>query len=306
MNNRSVLDWPHGVSVYHPEKCYNGYTLVHGRFQWDPVAGNRAQPVERWHLIDMKGRVVHRWFGDPVEKGSTQLLERVANGNYVSEGANVTEQDWAGNVVWQLPQGFASDNGQGHFHHDGQKTPEGNYLLLTAEKQDVPSLSKVRLLNDRIIEVTADKRLVWDWWAHEHIEEFGLSDEARKTIFETGGGQEASGKGDWIHSNTLSALPPNDLFDEGEERFRPGNLLSCSRNLNTIFIIDKTSGHIVWKWGYLAKMSNMWINAKEAHAHYLIGPHDPKMLHNGNILVYDNGGGTGYPLINRFLPAWSR
>jgi len=26
--NRSVLDWPTGVTVFKPEKCYNGYTVV--------------------------------------------------------------------------------------------------------------------------------------------------------------------------------------------------------------------------------------------------------------------------------------
>ena len=29
-------------------------------------------------------------------------------------------------------------------------------------------------------------------------------------------------------------------------------------------------------------------------------PHDPKMLDNGNILIYDNGGGGGYPAVIRF------
>ena len=32
----------------------------------------------------------------------------------------------------------------------------------------------------------------------------------------------------------------------------------------------------------------------------MIGPHDAKMLHNGNILVYDNGGSGGYPPVVRF------
>ena len=28
---RSVLDWPTGVTVYEPEKCFNGYTLYPSR-----------------------------------------------------------------------------------------------------------------------------------------------------------------------------------------------------------------------------------------------------------------------------------
>ena len=43
--NRSVIDWPTGVTVYHPDRCYNGYTLVHGRGPWDPVRGISAQHI---------------------------------------------------------------------------------------------------------------------------------------------------------------------------------------------------------------------------------------------------------------------
>ena len=43
-------------------------------------------------------------------------------------------------------------------------------------------------------------------------------------------------------------LPPNRWFDAGDERFRPGNILVSARNLNAIFIIDKTSGEVVWRY----------------------------------------------------------
>ncbi len=78
LGNRSVLDWPSGVTVHHPDKCYNGYTLVHGRGPWDPVRGISASSVDRWYLIDMKGSVVHEFFGDPATQSGSQLFERVA------------------------------------------------------------------------------------------------------------------------------------------------------------------------------------------------------------------------------------
>ena len=93
--NHSLLDWPSGVSTYRPEKCFNGYTLVHGRGRWDPVRDEHGVTQEpHWHLIDMSGRVVHRWYGDPIRRAGTQLFEMLANGNVISNGANVTEQDW--------------------------------------------------------------------------------------------------------------------------------------------------------------------------------------------------------------------
>ena len=104
--NRSVIDWPTGVTVHHPDRCYNGYTLVHGRGPWDPVRGISAQQVDRWHLIDMKGQVVHEFYGNPATQRGSQLFERVANGHYISNGASITEQDWDGNIVWSLSSDF--------------------------------------------------------------------------------------------------------------------------------------------------------------------------------------------------------
>ncbi len=298
--NRSVLDWPTGVTVYHPDRCYNGYTLVHGRGPWDPVRGISAEQVDRWHLIDMEGQVVHEFYGNPATQRGSQLFERVANGHYISNGNSIIEQDWDGNIVWSLSSDFRVDARPTGFHHDIQKTSEHTYLAMVADRVDAPQVSRVTLKDDHIMEITSEGEIVWEWWGHHHLEEFGFSDRAKQIIFETGGGQQPGQVGDWLHLNTLHTLPDNPLYDQGDTRFKPGNILSCSRNGNQIFIIEKSTGNIVWKWGYLDQMETMWLNGTERQNQYLVGPHDPKMLHNGNILIYDNGGGTGYPPINRF------
>jgi outer membrane protein assembly factor BamB len=84
--------------------------------------------------------------------------------------------------------------------------------------------------------------------------------------------------GDYLHTNSIEVLPEIVLGGR-DSRFRAGNILSCQRNTNTIFIVDRESGEVVWTWG----------------AADLVGPHHPIMLANGNILVYDNGGQAGYP-----------
>jgi hypothetical protein len=48
--------------------------------------------------------------------------------------------------------------------------------------------------------------------------------------------------------NSIRELPPNRWHTAGDERFRPGNILVSGRNLNTIFIIDKASGEVVWQY----------------------------------------------------------
>jgi len=50
------------------------------------------------------------------------------------------------------------------------------------------------------------------------------------------------------HSNSIRELPSNRWFDAGDQRFRPGNILVSARNLNTIFIIDRDNGEVVWRF----------------------------------------------------------
>ena len=65
---------------------------------------------------------------------------------------------------------------------------------------------------------------------------------------------------EWSHGNTVVPLDDD-------------RVMFSFRNLSTVGIIDKTTGNIVWKIGYET----------------LAQQHDPSMLPNGNILIFDNG-----------------
>ncbi len=65
---------------------------------------------------------------------------------------------------------------------------------------------------------------------------------------------------DWTHTNSCYVLPNGDV-------------MTTFRHTDTIGIIDKKTGDIKWRWG----------PGEIAH------PHNPTMLDNGNILVFDNG-----------------
>lgn len=211
-------------------------------------------------------------------------------------------------VVWSYPFEGEGRPASSFYHHDIQRLPNENYVVMVREYVDEPEISKVRLQDDHLMELTPDRRVVWEWWGHQHFHEFEFSDEAKRMIYETGGGEvglppprEDWFLGDWLHLNTISAIPDNPLYRAGDARFRPGNLLLCSRNTNTIFIVEKEAGRIVWMWGRLPSMRGFWISGHGETRHCLVGPHDPKMLDNGNIIVYDNGGSGGYPPVVRFF-----
>jgi hypothetical protein len=73
---------------------------------------------------------------------------------------------------------------------------------------------------------------------------------------------------DVLHTNTL------ELLDEHAEGiWNRGDLLLCMRELNTVAVVDPVRGKVRWWWG----------------AEELSGPHQPSVLPDGRILVFDNG-----------------
>jgi hypothetical protein len=281
---RSVLDWPIGVTVYNPAKCYGGYTIV------NPYRSSLI------FLIDMRGRIVHTWHADPERIGESWFMRRLENGNwlnlvyYVPNSlshtqrltptlwsapglqAGLVEQDWEGNVVWRYlaPDGW-------DINHDMTRLENGNTLIRMERLIHAPAVSDKQIADDIFVEIDSSGERLWQWSTVEHIDQFGYSETGRRTMYEQGGAL--------FLTNTCTVLPPNELEDR-DPRFRRGNILSSQRNTNRIYIVDRQSGDVVWKWG----------NGPGQ----LVGQHHPVMLHNGHILVYDNGGQGGYPARCRF------
>ena len=281
ISQRSVLDWPKGVTVYHPQKCFGGYTL------FCPVSSPAI------YLIDMTGEVVHMWFvGEGANRKTATHAKYMGEGRILYGSNWITEMDWDGNVVWHYrPEGAEEDpHGASGLiawdpgykikgaHHDFQRLENGNTLILASEEVRNPTISDHPLSSDYFVEVTPEGQAVWAWHSSEHFEEFGFTEEGKRLIREAPGTHMGTGPGDYLHTNTVEVLPDNPL-GRRDLRFRKGNILSSQRNTNTIYIIDRDTGDVVWWWG----------------PGNLVGQHHPNMLDNGNILVYDNGGLGGYP-----------
>jgi hypothetical protein len=73
---------------------------------------------------------------------------------------------------------------------------------------------------------------------------------------------------DILHTNTLELLDghPRGLWDRGD-------VLLCMRELNTIAVVNLARGEVRWSWG----------------TGVLSGPHQPSVLPDGRVLVFDNG-----------------
>lgn len=96
---------------------------------------------------------------------------------------------------------------------------------------------------------------------------------------------------DWAHNNTCQVIPPNATCEKERAsgrtiRFRPGNIIFSYRSVDIIGVIDRRTGKIVWAWG----------------PGVLDGQHNPHMLPNGNILIFDSGTLRGYSRVIELNP----
>ena len=313
----SATIFPTGVTIYNPEKCWSGYTIL--------------QAAERGALlIDMNGNEVRMW------EGLQGFPNKMLPGGYVmgslgernpkyglQDQTDLVQVDWDGNIVWKFDKAeYVEDPGEepqwmARQHHDYQregntvgyyvpgsdpKTNSGNTLILAHKNVHVPAISDKMLLDDVIYEVDWDGDIVWEWKVSDHFEELGFDAIARNLMYRdpnyyTGFGNSHIA-GDWVHTNSMSVLGPNKWYDAGDERFHPDNIIVDGREANIIFIISKATGKITWKLG------PDYDNSPEAKAiGWIIGQHHAHMIPHtlpggGNILVFDNGGWGGYGVPN--------
>ena len=169
-------------------------------------------------IIDMNGRIVHVW--PHVRAVGRARLNR--DGSLVVIGTDnlIKEYDWEGELRWFYRLEATED----FPHHDLIRLKNGTYLVLAHDKTTA---------TDYLQEVDRRGRVVWEWRSLEHLDSFPEVDRERQ---------------DPLHVNSIHELPPNRLFDDGDERFRPGNILASARHINAIFIIDRRSGQVVWQY----------------------------------------------------------
>jgi hypothetical protein len=309
--------YPTGTTIYDPAQAWNGYTVL------SPLGAQAAI------VIDMNGRVVKQWqgfvnsAGGPVRVFPNGVVMG-ANGNNPprQESLELVQRDFEGAVLWRFDRTEQIQTRDGKMiwsarqHHDWQREdfPAGYYspgvqpgidggktLLLTHTNHSRANVADAPLEDDRLIEVTRNGDIVWEWVASDHIDEFGFSDAARKVIRSAPGVNAARGSFDWLHINSATYVGPNQWFDNGDQRFAPGNVIISSRQAGFLAIIAR-DGKVVWRLGPDFSESRELQAIRQIigqhHAHFI-----PKGLPGaGNLLVFDNGGSSGYGFANPGAP----
>ena len=244
------------VTVFDEERAESGLNFY--------LSGHAAEAA----LADMHGNVLHRWsvdFNDVwprLEKKdhleSTHFIRRAhlfENGDILAvwDSVGIARIDRNSQVVWARPN---------MAHHDLQVMPGGDIYILTSKIEMIPRINaEMPVRDDRVTLLDSDgktKRSVSILEAFERSETYRGSWEER-----------ALGAGELFHTNTLHVL--DGSIEDDISAFKKGNVLVSALLTDMIAVIDLERGEVVWAWG------------EGFHAQ-----HDPQILHNGNLLLFDN------------------
>ena len=233
-------------------------------------------------LIDMDGKVLHKWetdFASDTTRGwAMAKLSDDGVLHAVNARTGFVKLDWDSKVIWGL---------EGGYHHDFEFGADGNLYVLYEKKRDVPHGDETAyILDNGIAVISANGKLLEEHSFadaladHEewqpHLDKRSKKKNAKEK--ERGKGKEededaddGTHKGramDLLHANTVDFLPR-----DSKGHWKKGDILVSLREMNMIVVLDPKTYKIKWSWG----------------PGELDKQHDPSMMNNGNLLLFDNG-----------------
>lgn len=244
-----------GLTALDEQLACPGYVV------YAPLTGNGEV-----YLVDLQGNEAHQW-KLPYAPGQYGYL--LPNGNLFYggkapddkpprfsswtrfRGGVMVEADWESNIVWEH---FDSEH-----HHDARRTESGGAIYLTVERLSDEVTAKVK-------GGVPGSENEFGMWGDVLVEVDAQGNRiwewhsAEHLDFETDVINFNDSRDEWSHANTVVPLP-ND------------QVMFSFRHISTVGIIDKKTNEIVWRLGY----------------DVLAQQHDPNVLPNGNILIFDNG-----------------
>ena len=243
-----------GVTTHDAARTHAGlnlYTSGHG-----PVAT----------LIDMEGRVLHRWERSPKDLWPGLKLKKRPRAKYfrrawllpngdllvVFTGLGLVRLDAQSNVLWKSVAGA---------HHDLEVQPNGDIYVLGRRARIVPWMNLKKPVLEDFIVITDSNGAV--------KQRISVLEAFRNTPYRQ---LIRKRRGDVLHTNTIQVL--DGSIAEKLPAFAAGNILISMRTNSVIAVIDIQTKKIVW-----AKTGTFRLQ------------HDPNLLENGNILLFDNGYG---------------
>ena len=227
--------------------------------------------------MDMSGKLLHTWFAPG--KYLFDHAELLPDGDVLGidqEGSVLYKLGWRSHIKWMrtIPA-----------HHDLAVGLDNEIYILTDGGVRLPQFHQEKLTVENWIEVLQPNgRPVRKIAISKLLLGSGIPLEQMPALIKK---NIDPGVHDAFHANTLEFIERDVPGPDGKLLFRRGQLLTCIRNLNLIAVVDLRRERIVWYWGM----------------DQLERPHQPSLLPNGHILVFDNGSHRMYSRVVQMDPA---
>lgn len=250
-----------GVVLYDSVRAFNGYNLL--------MSGHGPGVI----MMDMEGNIVHEWYTPevslfglwPEAQDTTQEIDawrRVhlfENGDLLVliEGGGIVKLDKDSNLLW------ASEYSGAHhdFHFDSET---GRIYVLGRNIHINPRYDTDNLTVEDYICVLDS--------AGSEIDNITILDALEESRFAPVI-RRSPGASDIMHCNTIELIGQEALPEGYQGPFRENSLLLSMRTNSLVCLLDLEDRSIYWA------ESDLWW-----------GQHQPSLLENGNLLVFDNAG----------------
>jgi hypothetical protein len=258
------------VTVYDQERAFAGINLY--------TSGHAPAAF----AVDMMGRVLHQWRFDidrvwpDVPRTMHSHFWRRAywypNGDILAifEGIGMIRLNKDSKLLWAY---------RGGCHHEAAVAQDGRIYVLVRQPEILPDINNEEyVLTDGIAVLEPDGEIVGEY---SLMDAFRHSDFNRLLM-------NMRPRGDLMHTNSIEVL--DGSLETLSDIYRRGNLLVSLRKLETIAIVDPETARVVWAAS--AGPNHMWAQQ-----------HDPTVLSQGDILLFDNIGRNGKSRVIEFDPA---
>jgi hypothetical protein len=221
-------------------------------------------------LLDMEGRVLHRWRRDfeasfpgssasGPGRGSWRRVHLFPNGDLLAifEGQGLVKLDRDSKLLWASPL---------RAHHDLDVLPEGRIWVLTREAHLVPVVdAEIPIQEDFAVLLGPDG---------EEERRVSLLQAFERSRFRPLWRRSWTHRTDPFHTNTLAVLDASRPGAPGG--FAAGRLLVSMRHLHLLAVVDPESERVVW--------------ARRGPFRF---QHDPSLLDDGRLLLFNNEAAPG-------------
>jgi hypothetical protein len=249
---------PYGVVVHDRERALEGLNLY--------TSGHGPEAV----LMDMDGHVVHRW-RYPFERAFPEMTPTVDTEFFrrarLLPGGRLLVLYQTGGLAFLDRGSHLLGRCPGNFYNDFDASREGRIWTLAKEVRS-PADEAARLDDFLVLLEPGESGA----GCHE-VRRLSLTGLFRASPF-ADLLEPMAPAGDVLHSNAVTELDGRNAG--ASPLFAAGNLLVSIRELDLVSIVDPRGERVLWA------RRGPWK-----------GQHDPSLLANGHLLLFDNQGGDG-------------